>query len=148
MTDTVDHEIAIERDVARGEDHTRRGRLAFTGGIATVVAMVATSLVTILAKAGGVDFELPDGGEAMPWSGVAVTTGVFSVVGILIAAGFRRWSARPAARFLTTTVTLTAISLLPPFLVEANAATVAALVVIHVVAAAVVIPALTRELRR
>ena len=146
MTDMVDHKIAAEQDVARGEEHPRR--LAVTGGIATVVAMVATSLVTILAKAGGVDFELPDGGQAMPWSGVAVTTGVFSVVGILMAAGFRRWSARPDARFLTTTVTLTAISLVPPFLVEANAATVAALVVIHLVAAAVVIPALTRELRR
>jgi hypothetical protein len=44
-------------------------------------------------------------------------------------------------------VSLTAISLVPPFICAADAATVAALVGLHLVAAAVMIPALTRSLR-
>jgi hypothetical protein len=44
-------------------------------------------------------------------------------------------------------VLLTAASLVPPFLAGADPATVATLVALHLVAAAVVIPALTRSLR-
>ena len=45
-----------------------------------------------------------------------------------------------------TAVSLTAVSLVPPFLSGANAATTAALVGLHLVAATVMIPALTRGL--
>ena len=45
-----------------------------------------------------------------------------------------------------TAVSLTAVSLVPPFLSGANAATTAALVGLHFVAAMVMIPALTRSL--
>ena len=80
--------------------HTHRLRgLAVTGFIATLAAMVATTLAAALAQAVGVDFEVPDGGETIPLSGFAVVTGFFSVVGIVIAAALLRWSARPAERF-------------------------------------------------
>ena len=122
--------------------------LAGTGCIATVAAMVATTLAAALAQAVGVDFEIPDGGgETIPLSGFAVVTGFFSVVGIVIAAALRRWSARPAERFVQTAVTLTAISLVPPLLSEADTATTTALVGLHLVAAAVMIPTLARSLR-
>ena len=76
--------------------HTHRLRgLAGTGFIATLAAMVATTLAAALAQAVGVDFEVPDGGETIPLSGFAVVTGFFSVVGIVIAAALLRWSARP-----------------------------------------------------
>jgi hypothetical protein len=118
-----------------------------TGFIATLGAMAATTLAAALAQAIGVDFEVSDSDEAIPLSGVAVVTGVFSVVGIVIAAALLRWSARPAERFVRTAVTLTAISFVPPFLSEANAATTAALVGLHLVAATVMIPSLARALR-
>ncbi|WP_422733533.1 DUF6069 family protein [Micromonospora sp. WMMD558] len=79
--------------------------------------------------------------------GIAVVTGFFSVVGIVIAVALRRWSARPAERFVWTAVSLTAISLVPPILFGADAATVTALIGLHLVAAAVMIPALARSLR-
>ncbi|WP_230688729.1 DUF6069 family protein [Micromonospora sp. WMMC415] len=79
--------------------------------------------------------------------GIAVVTGFFSVVGIVIAVALRRWSARPAERFVWTAVPLTAISLVPPILFGADAATVTALIGLHLVAAAVMIPALARSLR-
>lgn len=125
----------------------QRPGLLVTGLTATVAAMVATTVVAALAMAAGVDFEMPDGGEAVPLSGCATLAGVFSVIGIAIAAALRRWSARPAQVFVRVAITLTAISLVPPFLVEANAATVAALLLIHLVAAAIVIPVLARRLR-
>jgi hypothetical protein len=127
--------------------HRLRG-VAVTGVVATLAAMAATALAAALARAAGVDFEVPDGGgETIPVSGVAVVTGVFSVVGVVIAVALLRWSARPAERFVWTTVSLTAISLVPPFLSGANAGTVTALLGLHLVAAAVMIPTLARSLR-
>ena len=128
--------------------HTHRFRgLAGTGLIATLAAMVATTLAAALARAVGVDFEVPDGGGTIPLSGFAVVTGFFSVVGIVIAVALLRWSARPAERFVWTTVSLTAISLVPPFLSGANAATTNALLGLHLVAATVMIPTVARSLR-
>src|SRR5580765_3700783 len=126
--------------------HRLRG-LAGIGFIATVAAMVATVLAAALAQAVGVGFEVPDGGETIPLSGFAVEAGFFSVVGIVMAAALLRWSARPAQRFVETAVTLTAISLVPPLLSGADTATTIALVGLHVVAAAVMIPTLAWSLR-
>lgn len=128
--------------------HTLRlRRLAGTGFIATLAAMVATTLAAALAQAVGVDFEVPDGGETIPLSGFAVVTGFFSVVGIVIAAALLRWSARPANRFVWTAVSLTAISLVPPLLSGASTATTTALFGLHLVAATVMIPTVARSLR-
>jgi Family of unknown function (DUF6069) len=128
--------------------HTRGLReLVGAGLIATLAAMVATSLAAALAQAIGVDFEVPDGGETIPLSGIAVVTGFFSVVGIVIAAGLLRWSARPAERFVRTAVSLTAISLVAPLLSDAHPATITALLGLHLVAATVMIPTLARSLR-
>ena len=63
--------------------HAHRPRLrglAGTGIVATLAAMVATTLAAALAKAVGVDFEIPDGGETIPLPGFAVVTGSFSLV--------------------------------------------------------------------
>ena len=128
--------------------HTHRLRgLTVTGCIATLAAMVATTLAAALAQAAGVDFEIPEGGETIPLSGIAVVTGCCSVVGIVIAVALLRWSTRPAERFVGTAVSLTAISLVPPLLSGANTATTPSLVGLHLVAAMVMIPTLARSLR-
>jgi hypothetical protein len=127
---------------------TRQSRgLAGVAVVATAATVAVTTLAAALARAVGVDFEIPDGGETIPLSGVAVVTCFFSVVGVVIAAALLRWSARPAKRFLQTALTLTAISLVPPLLSESGPATTTALVGLHLVAAAVMIPALARSLR-
>jgi hypothetical protein len=123
------------------------GGLARAGITATLAAMVATTLAAALARAVGVDFEVPDGGERIPLPGFAVMTGVFSVVGVAIAAGLLRWSARPAERFVGTTVSLTALSLVAPLLSQADPATVVTLLGLPLVAATVMIPTLARTLR-
>lgn len=147
MNSTNDTEVSNGPAPGRTSRTHRLRRLVGIGFLATLAAMVATTLAAALARAVGVDFEVPDEGEAIPLPGFAVMTGFFSVVGIVIAAALRRWSAHPAKRFVSTAVTLTAISLIPPFLVEADSTTTTALVVLHLVPAAIVIPALARSLR-
>ena len=131
---------------ATSRTHGLRG-LAGTGIVATLAAMVATTVAAALARAAGVDFEVPDGGEAIPLPGFAVVTGFFSVVGLVIAGAFLRWSAHPARRFGWTAVSLTAISLVAPLLSGADAATITALLGLHLIPAAVMIPILARSLR-
>ena len=126
---------------------SRLRRLAVTGTLATLAAMTATTLAAALAQAAGIDFEVPEGGETIPLPGFASVTGIFSVVGMLIAAALLRWSARPAELFVKTTVSLTGISLIPPLISGASTATTATLMGLHLVAASVMIPALTRSLR-
>ena len=134
--------------VVAGPTSCTRGlrRLVVTGLIATLAAMAATTLAAAVAKAVGVDFEIPDGGEAIPLAGFTVVTGFFSVVGLVIAVALRCWSARPAQRFVWTAVSLTAISFVPPFLSGANAATTTTLLGLHLIAATVMIPTLARTL--
>jgi Family of unknown function (DUF6069) len=128
--------------------HTHRVRgLVSTGVTAAVAAMAATTVVAALARAVGVAFEVPAGGETIPLTGIAVVTGFFSLVGVVIAVALHRLSARPAELFVWTAVTLTAISLIPPLLAGSDAATTATLVVLHLLAAAVMVPALARSLR-
>ncbi|WP_262285764.1 DUF6069 family protein [Micromonospora sp. MA102] len=158
LTPTPDHrrndmnsrmEPGVVADPASARtSHTHRYRgLAVTGLIATLAAMVATTLAAALAQAAGVDFEIPDGGEAIPLPGFAVVTGFCSVVGIVIAVALLRWSARPARRFVWTAVSLTVISLVPPLVSGADTATTTALLGLHLVPAAVMIPTLTQSLR-
>jgi Family of unknown function (DUF6069) len=129
-----------------GTRSPRPRRLAVTGVVATLIAMAATAVTAALARLVGVDFELGDAGEAVPVSGVAVLTGFFCVVGAVLAVALRRWSARPATAFVRVAVALTALSLVPPFFSGGDATTVAALVLLHLVAAAVMVPALARGL--
>ncbi|WP_374457383.1 DUF6069 family protein [Nocardioides sp.] len=139
MSDT-----AIE---TRSRTRQRPGRLVGTGLLGTVAAMAATATGAALARAAGVGFEVPDDGESIPVSGVAFVTGVFSLVGVGLALALLRWSTRPADRFVRTAVGLTAASLVPPFVVGASPGTSLALVVLHLLAAAVMIPTLARGLR-
>ncbi|SNT62540.1 hypothetical protein SAMN05421812_114111 [Asanoa hainanensis] len=117
------------------------------GVVAALGAVLAVTLAAALARAVGVDFEIPDGGETIPLAGFAVVTGFCSLVGVVLAVALLRWSARPTERFLWTAVSLTAISLVPPFVAGGSGATTIALLVLHLVAAAVVVPALARGLR-
>jgi hypothetical protein len=128
-----------------GRSHRLRG-LAGIGFIGTFAAIVATTVAAALARAVGVDFEVPDGGDTIPLPGFAVMTGFFSVAGIVIAAAFLRWSNRPAARFVPTALSLTAISWVAPLLSGADATTISSLLVLHLVAATVMIPTLARSL--
>jgi hypothetical protein len=120
-------------------------RIAVAGSGAAAVAAALNAVVATLARAAGVDLEVTDG-EVIPVSGIAFVTVVLSVVGLLIAAALSRWSSRPVQWWWRTAVALTAVSLAPPFL-AADTATAVTLVVLHLLAAAVVVPTVARTLR-
>ncbi|MGW6276181.1 DUF6069 family protein [Kribbella sp. NPDC055071] len=120
--------------------------LAITGLLATLAAMTTTTVAAALFGAAGVNFQIPNGGETIPLPGIAVLTGIFALVGVAIAIALLRWSSNPAHRFLWTTGSLTAISLIPPLLANATPATTTSLLALHLLAAAVMIPTLTRTL--
>ncbi|MGV9347696.1 DUF6069 family protein [Streptomyces spiralis] len=147
MNGTNDTGIVVGPASGRTSHTHRFRRLVGTGFIATLAATAATTLAAALARAIGVDFEVPEGGETIPLSGFAVVTGFFSVMGIAIAVALLRRSARPARRFMWTAVSLTAISLVPPLLSGANITTTSALLGLHLVPATVMIPTLARSLR-
>jgi hypothetical protein len=144
----MNHAHDVEDPTSSRKSYARRLRkLAATGFIATLAAMLATTLAAVLARAVGVEFVVSHGGELIPLSGIAVMTGFFSVVGVVMAAALLRWSTRPAELFVWTAVTLTAISFVPPLLSGATAATITALMGLHLVAATVMIPTLSWSLR-
>ena len=74
------------------------------------------------------------------------TTLFAAVVGIALAAGLVRWTSKARSVFLTVTIALTALSLLPPVLVDTDTATRLVLELTHLVAAFIVIPAIASRL--
>jgi hypothetical protein len=120
------------------------GSLLLAGAGATVAAAVATSLVAVAGQAVGISTAIS--GLPIPAEGFATLTVMFSVVGLVIATALRRFARRPRTAWLRTTVALTALSLVPDVLADADTATKALLMLTHVVAAAIVIPAVARRL--
>jgi uncharacterized protein DUF6069 len=121
------------------------GSLLRGGAVATVLAAVATSAVAAAGQAVGISLDIS--GAPIPVPGFATLTVMFSVVGLLIAVGLRRFARHPRTTWIRTTVALTVLSLVPDVLVDAAATTRMLLMVTHLVAAAVVIPAVARRLR-
>ena len=121
------------------------GSLLRVGAGATVLAAVATAAVAAAGPVVGISVDIS--GAPIPVSGFATLTVIFSVIGLLIAVGLRRFARRPRAMWIRTTVALTVLSLVPDVLVDAAATTKVLLMVTHLVAAAIVIPAVARRLR-
>jgi hypothetical protein len=112
---------------------------------AGLTAAVATSTIAAVASAAGVSFETAPG-EAIPVLGFAQLTLFFTAVGVLIARVIGRRSSHPRSTFVKTTVALTALSVVPDLTMTFDAASKATLILTHVVAAAIVIPALASRL--
>jgi hypothetical protein len=124
---------------------TRPG-LVRTGIVAAVAAGVATTAVVVAAHAAGVSMT-DDTGAAFPLLAFPQLTAICTVLGLILAAVLRRRAATPARTFARTAWTLTAVSLAAPFLIPAGIATQLVLVATHLIAAAIVVPAITTRLR-
>lgn len=115
--------------------------------VAGVAAAAATAAVAAVAHAAGVPLTLD--GEAIPPTGFAVMTLLCTAVGFGLAVAMRRWVRSPQRTFVRTTVVLTALSFVPDLLVAgASADTRITLMVTHVVAATIFIPAIAARLSR
>ena len=116
------------------------------GAVVGVLASAATVAVAGLAHAAGVSLAV--GGSAIPLAGFAQVTFVCTMIGTAIAVALRTRARRPRATFVKTTVALTALSLLPDAFADAHTSTRFVLALSHVVAAAIVIPALAVRLQK
>jgi peptidoglycan/LPS O-acetylase OafA/YrhL len=113
-----------------------------------VTGLVAAAVATAVAAAvhvAGVSFEVD--GEVIPLAGFAQMTFLGAVIGGVILAVLNRRSRSAPRRFLQTAVALAALSCVPSVTWPDDAGTKLALVALHVLAAAIVVPALVRHAR-
>lgn len=111
------------------------------GTAAGIAAAAATVAVAAGAHAAGVSLETAPG-QAVPVLGFGQLTLFFTALGVLIARTIRRRAHRPRRTLLQVTVALTALSVVPDLLLSAGIVTKVTFIVTHLVAAAIVIPAL------
>ncbi len=108
------------------------------------VAGLATTTLAAVAHTLGVSLEVS--GEAIPVLAFAQVTMMCTLIGIGLAALFARRASRPHRTFLISTFTLTALSFVPDITADATTSTKLTLMATHVLAAAIVIPALAGRL--
>ncbi|MEU0554129.1 DUF6069 family protein [Dactylosporangium sp. NPDC006015] len=120
------------------------GSLVGTGLVAIALASAATAVVAAAGNAAGISLDV--GGAPIPVSGFAMLTAFFSLIGLALAIVLSYKARRPRLTFVRTTVALTVLSLMPDVTADAATATKALLMLTHLVAAAIVVPAIARRL--
>lgn len=130
-----------EPAVAAASASTKLWPTTVTSGL---IAATATTLVAAVAAASGVSLDIA--GEPIVLFAFPQLTFVFTMVGLALAAGLRRWSGNPRRTWLRTTVALTALSFVPDVLADADVSTRLVLMLTHLVAASIVIPAVAGRL--
>jgi len=114
------------------------------GVVSGLVAAVVTMIVVAVARAA--DIPLTVDGEEIALLGFAELTLVGAAIGIGIAKLLGRWVRRPRRTFTVVTVALTALSLVPDLAVDATVGSKLVLALTHIVAAAIIVPAIASRL--
>ena len=113
--------------------------LVRSGALAGAVAAVCTTLVAAIASAAGVSLEVNS--EAIPIPAFAWWTLVGAALGVVLARLLRE-----RRRFVVVATVAVGLSLIPAIAAPDDTATTAVLVGSHLLAAAIVIPTLSRRL--
>ena len=119
----------------------RWGSSAIDGGLE-----IATATMTVAAAGHAMGISLDMSGAPIPITGFGVLTAGLSLIGLVLAVALARWARHPQRTFVRTTVALTALSLVPDAIADASSATKALLMLTHLLAALIVVPAITRRL--
>ncbi|HET6154319.1 MAG TPA: DUF6069 family protein [Marmoricola sp.] len=114
--------------------------------VAGIGAAIATTVVAAIGR--GIGASLDISGDPIPVLAFGEVTAMFVVIGFGIAVGLRRWTRNPRQTWLRTTVALTVLSFIPDLVADASIGTKATLMTTHLVAAAIVIPAVASRLSR
>ncbi|RBY75439.1 hypothetical protein DQ239_16920 [Blastococcus sp. TF02-09] len=122
----------------------RAARLVPAGLAAAAVASAATTTIAAVGSAGGISLGVS--GAPIPVLGFAVLTALCSVIGLALALVLARLVRHPRRSFVHVTVVLTTLSLIPDVAADAAPSTKLLLMLTHLVAAAIVVPALARRL--
>ena len=124
------------------------------GLVGALLAAVATEVYTGVIRAAGVHIAVGNIGgtsedvvEIGPGA-CAITVAMCVAAGLVLAAGLNRWANWPAHTFLVTACALTALSFGPDLFAGATATSSKVILMgAHVIAAAIVIPLVSRSLR-
>jgi L-alanine-DL-glutamate epimerase-like enolase superfamily enzyme len=114
-------------------------RLVRSGAVAGAVAAVCTAVVAAIARAADVSLEID--GTAIPIPAFAWWTIVGAALGVVLARLLR-----DRRRFVVVATVAVGLSLIPAIAAPDDTATKAVLVGIHLLAAAIIIPTLSRQL--
>ena len=117
--------------------------LRTTTVFAGLAAAAAVSVAAAALHAAGVSFKVQ--GEAIPVLGFAQMTFLGAVIGGVLLAVLNRRNAQPRRRFIQATIALTAVSCVPSVAWPDDAGSKLSLVVLHVLAAMIVVPLLARH---
>jgi low temperature requirement protein LtrA len=121
-----------------------------TGGLSILIAGIANSVLGIGADIAGVAMAVKGFGsevrESIPVFAYFVSTMIGGAVGLFLLLALKRSGATKKTFFIVTGV-LTVISLIPPLMTDASPGTKIVLELLHVVAAAIIIPALAKGLQ-
>jgi peptidoglycan/LPS O-acetylase OafA/YrhL len=109
-------------------------------GVYGVIAAATTTIVAAVARAAGAALAVD--GEQIPLLGFAQLTLAGAVIGGVLATVLHKRARRPQRTFVITTVALTAASIVPDFTMGIATGSAVVLALTHVLAAAIVIPAL------
>jgi hypothetical protein len=120
-----------------------------TGGLGILIAGIANTVVGLGADAAGVAMAVKGFGaevrESIPVFAYFVSTIFGGAVGFVLMLLMKRAGARKKTFYVVTGV-LTLISLVSPLTADASAGTKVVLELLHVIAAAIIIPALAKGL--
>lgn len=133
-----------------GAPSTRTRRMWAAGLAAAVVSSAVVIAFVAIAEAAGVPMEVAENStkqpEHIPLLGYATVILGSTVVGLLLATAFARWTPRPRSVFVVAALVLTAASFLFPATTTSTTATKVVLEVTHVIPAALIIPAIAANL--
>jgi multisubunit Na+/H+ antiporter MnhB subunit len=114
------------------------------GLVSGAIAAAANTALAAITHQFGVSLAIA--GEQIPILGFAQLTMIGALLGVVIAAVLARRSRSPRTWFVRVTVALTALSLVPDVVADADVATRITLGLTHLVAAAIVVPVIARRL--
>jgi Family of unknown function (DUF6069) len=121
-----------------------------TGGLSILIAGIANSVLGIGADVAGVAMAVKGFGsevrESIPVFAYFVSTIIGGAVGFLLMLAMKRFGATKKI-FLIVTGVLTLLSFISPLTADASTGTKIVLEVLHIVAAAIIIPALAKGLK-
>ncbi len=137
---------ALRTAKAPAESNPASARSVMTAGVlASAGAAILTTSIAAIAHRAGVSFA-DRTGAAIPLSGFATLTVLFSVLGVGLALLLRRRARRPRPTFVRITGVLLVLSFGPDLLSGFTAGATATLILTHLAAAAIVIPTLAGRL--
>jgi Family of unknown function (DUF6069) len=122
-----------------------RRAIVLPGVLASAAAAAATTGAAAIAAAAGVTFAARTG-EPIPILGFTQVTLVCALVGVGLAAVLARRAKRPRATFVRITAALVVLSFVPDVVSGFNATATVTLMLLHVLAAAIVVPTLAVRL--